>query len=88
VTLQVVHTNDRVMMTVTDNGPALDASALGRLEHLLRRGTEGGLVRATQHGLGLPIVAEIARALRIDIEVGAGHGGAGIAFKMALPPLS
>jgi two-component system sensor histidine kinase TctE len=88
VTLQVVQTNDRVMMTVTDNGPELDASALGRLEHLLRRGTEGGLVRATQHGLGLPIVAEIARALRIDIEVGAGHGGAGIAFKMALPPLS
>ncbi|MBD3764281.1 MAG: sensor histidine kinase [Rhodobacterales bacterium] len=85
VTLIARETGAEARLTVIDDGPGLPADRRARLAQprgpLAEPGPGGGL------GLGLSIVAEIARAFDGQLVLEAGPGGRGLAAELRLPLL-
>jgi two-component system sensor histidine kinase TctE len=82
VTVRLEATDRGPRLSVTDNGPPLGPEGVERLRQRLRAGAGGGQVRTGPHGLGLPIVAEIARALALDLALGPGPDGRGLSVRV------
>jgi len=77
VTVELVHADDSVRLSVIDNGPGLSAEERQRL---LRRGVRGmNAERLGQGaGLGLAIVAKFAQVMQAQFELGDAPGGHGL----------
>jgi two-component system sensor histidine kinase TctE len=74
-----------VRLSVTDTGFPLSDQDLARFHDRLDTGIGATGFRAGRHGLGLPIVAEISRALGASLSVGRGPGGLGLDVSVILP---
>ena len=85
VTVQVAERSEAVEVAVEDTGPALPDDRLTHIRAVLEGPpvTEGA--RATQHGLGLLIVRDIAAALGADLTVTAGPEGRGLRIAALFP---
>jgi two-component system sensor histidine kinase TctE len=84
ITVEVGEQGDGgVQVTVVDSGPPVSDAQLDLLRSRLVPGSGG--VRTGTRGLGLPIVAEIARALRAEVRLDRGPGGRGLLWTVLLP---
>lgn len=76
---------DRLRLAVTDTGPPLAGADLAVLRARFAAPEGPGAVRAGTRGLGLHIVAEIARALQAEVRLDPGPDGRGLAIAVTLP---
>ena len=86
-TMGTVHLQDRdgLRLGVIDTGPTPEETQLGVLRSRLSPDDGSGLVRTGTRGLGLYIVAEIARALGAGMTLDPGPDGRGLAIFALLP---
>lgn len=88
-TMVTVHVRDRgaegVWVQVEDTGPPLPEAELAALRARLDPGHDPGEARLGRRGLGLHIVAEIARALGAEPGLERGAGGRGLVVWVRLP---
>lgn len=85
VTVQVRQAGpDRVTVTVVDTGRGVPEALFNLLQQRMIA-DDGGDVRTGTRGLGLHIVAEIARALKVDLELERGQDGVGLEWRIGLP---
>jgi signal transduction histidine kinase len=82
IVVEVGRRPDQVTVCVRDNGHGLDPAQAQRLVEPFARGTSSGQGR--RFGLGLALVAEVARAHGGRLEVD-GEPGRGAAFTLVLP---
>lgn len=73
------------VLSVADTGPPVSDAQLVALRARLDPAPAGAQVRTGSHGLGLHIVAEIARALSARVRVDRGEAGRGLVWTVALP---
>jgi signal transduction histidine kinase len=78
-------TNGRAVLTVTNTGPVIPGSEVGRLFQPFQRLDPGRTHRGDGHGLGLSIVRGIATAHGAAITARPRPGG-GLAIDIAFPP--
>ena len=83
VTVEVGQHGDAVLLTVTDNGPGIDAAQRARL---VRRWAQGqaGVARGEGAGLGLSIVSRYAALLGGNLSLEAGPDGRGLSVVLRL----
>ncbi|WP_429249989.1 ATP-binding protein [Paraburkholderia sp. GAS333] len=82
IEVAVQHADDRVQVTVRDDGPGVAADDLARLTNRFFRATGN---QATGSGLGLSIVARIAEHFGASLRMGAGIGERGLAVEVSFP---
>lgn len=82
IEVAVRHADDRVQLTVRDDGPGVAPGDLARLTHRFFRATGN---QATGSGLGLSIVARIAEHFGASLHLGAGIGERGLAVEVSFP---
>lgn len=82
IEVAVEHDNDRVQVTVRDDGPGVAPDDLARLTSRFFRATGN---QATGSGLGLSIVARIAEHFGARLRLGAGIGERGLAVEVSFP---
>lgn len=82
IEVAVRHTDDRVRVTVRDDGPGVAPGDLARLTHRFFRATGN---QATGSGLGLSIVERIAEHFGASLHLGAGIGEQGFAVEVSFP---
>ncbi|REE19123.1 two-component system sensor histidine kinase QseC [Paraburkholderia sp. BL27I4N3] len=82
IEVAVQHAQDRVQVTVRDDGPGVEASDLDRLTNRFFRATGN---QATGSGLGLSIVARIAEHFGASLRLGKGIGERGLAVEVSFP---
>ncbi|CAN7706902.1 ATP-binding protein [Caballeronia sp. dw_19] len=82
IEVDVHHADDRVQLTVRDDGPGV---AQGDLAHLTNRFFRATGTQASGSGLGLSIVARIAEHFDASLHIGAGIGGRGLAVQLSFP---
>ncbi|CAB3780261.1 Sensor protein QseC [Paraburkholderia ultramafica] len=82
IEVAVKHADDRVQVTVRDDGPGVAADDLARLTNRFFRATGN---QATGSGLGLSIVARIAEHFGARLRLGAGIGERGLAVEVSFP---
>ncbi|WP_025602773.1 ATP-binding protein [Burkholderia sp. WSM2230] len=73
---------DRVLVSVRDNGPGVAPADLHRLTNRFFRATGN---QATGSGLGLSIVARIAEHFGATVQLGTGLEGRGLAVEVSFP---
>jgi two-component system sensor histidine kinase QseC len=82
IEVAVQHAEDRVQVTVRDDGPGVAAGDLDRLTNRFFRATGN---QATGSGLGLSIVARIAEHFGASLCLGKGIGESGLAVEVSFP---
>nr|WKF55756.1 Sensor protein QseC [Paraburkholderia busanensis] len=82
IEVAVRHADNRVCLTVRDDGPGVAAGDLDRLTNRFFRATGN---QATGSGLGLSIVARIAEHFGADLRLGAGIGARGLSVEVSFP---
>ncbi|HEX7910009.1 MAG TPA: ATP-binding protein [Paraburkholderia sp.] len=82
IEVAVRHTDDRVQVTVRDDGPGVAPGDMARLTHRFFRATGN---QATGSGLGLSIVARIAEHFGASLHLGTGIGEQGLAVEVSFP---
>jgi two-component system sensor histidine kinase QseC len=82
VEVAVHHADERVELTVRDDGPGVEPDDLARLTNRFFRATGN---QATGSGLGLSIVARIAEHFGASLQLGAGIGQRGLAVGVSFP---
>ncbi|PRY01132.1 ATP-binding protein [Paraburkholderia sp. BL25I1N1] len=82
IEVAVQHAQDRVQVTVRDDGPGVEAGDLDRLTNRFFRATGN---QATGSGLGLSIVARIAEHFGASLRLGKGIGEHGLAVEVSFP---
>jgi len=82
IEVAVRHMDDRVQVTVRDDGPGVAPGDLARLTHRFFRATGN---QATGSGLGLSIVARIAEHFGASLHLGTGIGEQGLAVEVSFP---
>jgi two-component system sensor histidine kinase QseC len=82
IEVAVQHAEDRVQVTVRDDGPGVAAGDLDRLTNRFFRATGN---QATGSGLGLSIVARIAEHFGASLRLGKGIGESGLAVEVSFP---
>lgn len=82
IALGVTIEDARAVLTVSDDGPGIDASLAPRLFTRFARGDEG---HGDGAGLGLAIVREIVGLHRGELQASAGEGGKGLCIRIAFP---
>jgi two-component system, OmpR family, sensor histidine kinase QseC len=82
VEIHVTVVDDRLVVTVVDDGPGIDMAERPRLFQRFQRGREN---QVSGSGLGLAIVASAARQLGAVISARAGLAGLGVAFVVDIP---
>jgi two-component system sensor histidine kinase QseC len=82
IEVAVQHAEDRVQVTVRDDGPGVAPGDLDRLTNRFFRATGN---QATGSGLGLSIVARIAEHFGASLRLGAGIGEHGLAVEVSFP---
>jgi signal transduction histidine kinase len=75
VDIEVAARDGRASLTISNTGPVMPAEEVGRLLEPFRRVTRDRVGHAGGHGLGLSIVAAIARAHRANLDVRARPAG-------------
>jgi signal transduction histidine kinase len=84
VAVDVAHDQDRVIVTVRDDGPGFSEESKRRAFHRFFRGSEEGRT-ADGAGLGLALVLRVAQLHRGSVEIVPGiEGGAGVALDLPL----
>jgi signal transduction histidine kinase len=82
IDVRIEHETKRWLLSISDEGPGIPPeerlAAFQRFNRLHANDREGA-------GLGLPIVADIARRLEIEIRLLVPTWGAGLRFEMAIP---
>ena len=77
---------DSVRLTVSDNGPGINAEVKSRVfERFYRVGGDRHASGSSGCGLGLSIVEHIAELHRASISMSEGEGGIGLAFTVVFP---
>ena len=76
---------DGIRLAVIDAGPRISDADLALLLARFDPASRSGEARTGTRGLGLHIVAEIARALRADMQLERGENGQGLAWSVRLP---
>lgn len=84
VTVQVSQTSSDVLITVVDTGPKVPEALVTLLRDRISPDQNRGEVRTRTRGLGLHIVAEIARALQADLALNLGANGDGLVWTVRL----
>ncbi len=85
VVIEVTHADDRVTITVRDDGPGFTEESKRRAFHRFFRGLEEGRPSADGAGLGLALVLRVAQLHEGSVEIVAGiERGAGIAMHLPL----
>lgn len=85
VVIEVTHAQDRVIVTVRDDGPGFTEESKRRAFHRFFRGSEEGRPSADGAGLGLALVLRVARLHEGSVEIVPGvDGGAGVAIALPL----
>jgi signal transduction histidine kinase len=79
------HGGHGLRLSVIDAGPPLPDATLAALRVRLLPSPGPAEMRSGTRGLGLHIVAEIARALRADLDLDRGPEGSGLAVTVTLP---
>jgi two-component system sensor histidine kinase QseC len=82
IEVAVRRAEDRVELTVRDDGPGVAPDDLARLTHRFFRATGQ---QATGSGLGLSIVARIAEHFGARLHLGTGIGNGGLAVELSFP---
>ncbi|WP_233849167.1 ATP-binding protein [Paraburkholderia sp. HD33-4] len=82
IEVAVRHDDERVQLTVRDDGPGVAPDDLARLTSRFFRATGN---QATGSGLGLSIVARIAEHFGASLQLGAGIGNQGLAVRVSFP---
>ncbi|MBC8749451.1 MULTISPECIES: ATP-binding protein [Paraburkholderia] len=82
VEVAVQRADERVQVSVRDDGPGVAPADLARLTNRFFRATGN---QATGSGLGLSIVARIAGHFGASLQLGAGIGGRGLAVQVSFP---
>lgn len=82
IEVAVRRADDRVQLTVRDDGPGVAPDDLARLTHRFFRATGQ---QATGSGLGLSIVARIAEHFGARLHLGTGIGSGGLAVELSFP---
>jgi two-component system sensor histidine kinase QseC len=82
IEVAVRHADDRVQLTVRDDGPGVAPDDLTRLTNRFFRATGN---QATGSGLGLSIVARIAEHFGARLHLGTGIGERGLAVEVSFP---
>ncbi|WP_094779358.1 ATP-binding protein [Paraburkholderia ribeironis] len=82
IEVAVRHADDRVQVSVRDDGPGVSSDDLARLTHRFFRATGN---QATGSGLGLSIVARIAEHFGASLRLGKGIGDRGLAVEVSFP---
>jgi two-component system sensor histidine kinase QseC len=82
VEVAIQHTDDRVQVTVRDDGPGVAPDDLARLTNRFFRATGN---QATGSGLGLSIVSRIAEHFGASLRLGTGIGDRGLAVEVTFP---
>ena len=82
IEVAVRHADDRVQLSVRDDGPGVAPDDLARLTNRFFRATGN---QATGSGLGLSIVARIAEHFGARLRLGAGIGEQGLAVEVSFP---
>jgi two-component system sensor histidine kinase QseC len=82
IEVAVRRAEDRVELTVRDDGPGVAPDDLARLTHRFFRATGQ---HATGSGLGLSIVARIAEHFGARLHLGTGIGNRGLAVELSFP---
>jgi two-component system sensor histidine kinase QseC len=82
IEVAVRRADDRVQLTVRDDGPGVAPDDLARLTHRFFRATGQ---QATGSGLGLSIVARIAEHFGARLHLGTGIGNGGLAVELSFP---
>ncbi|KAA1012018.1 HAMP domain-containing protein [Paraburkholderia panacisoli] len=82
IEVAVRHADDRVQLTVRDDGPGVAPDDLARLTSRFFRATGN---QATGSGLGLSIVARIAEHFGARLHLGTGIGERGLAVEVSFP---
>jgi two-component system sensor histidine kinase QseC len=82
IEVAVRRAEDRVQLTVRDDGPGVAPDDLARLTHRFFRATGQ---QATGSGLGLSIVARIAEHFGARLHLGTGIGNGGLAVELSFP---
>lgn len=85
VTVALDRRVDQPCISVTSSGPPVDPARLARISQTLSAAHGPLAARATEHGLGLHLVREIAGALGIVMEVRAASGGLQISATLQGP---
>lgn len=85
VTVLLEDNGSGLRLSVIDSGPALPDTTLAALRARLLPTPEPSEMRSGTRGLGLHIVAEIARALRAGLDLDRGPEGRGLAVTVTLP---
>lgn len=76
----------RPVIGVASDGPAIDAARLDHIAQTLSAAHGPLATRATEHGLGLHLVREIAGALGIALQASPAGGGLQISATLPAPP--
>jgi two-component system sensor histidine kinase TctE len=87
-TVVTVHVGPGPCLRVEDTGPALPDATFETLKGRLTPDRAAEEARLGTHGLGLHIVAEIARALQAEIALDRGADGIGLAVTVRLPAMA
>jgi two-component system sensor histidine kinase QseC len=82
IEVAVQHAEDRVQVSVRDDGPGVAPDDLDRLTNRFFRATGN---QATGSGLGLSIVARIAEHFGASLRLGAGIGERGLTVEVSFP---
>jgi two-component system sensor histidine kinase QseC len=82
IEVDVHHVQDRVQLTVRDDGPGV---ARDDLAHLTNRFFRATGTQASGSGLGLSIVARIAEHFDASLHLGVGIGGRGLEVQLSFP---
>ena len=82
IEVAVQHADDRVQVSVRDDGPGVAPDDLDRLTNRFFRATGN---QATGSGLGLSIVARIAEHFGASLRLGAGIGERGLLVEVSFP---
>lgn len=82
IEVAVRHMDDRVQVTVRDDGPGVAPGDMARLTHRFFRATGN---QATGSGLGLSIVARIAEHFGASLHLSTGIGEQGLAVEVSFP---
>jgi two-component system sensor histidine kinase QseC len=82
IEVAVQHADDRVQLTVRDDGPGVADGDLARLTNRFFRATGN---QATGSGLGLSIVARIAEHFGASLRLGAGIDERGLGVEVSFP---
>jgi signal transduction histidine kinase len=85
IVIEVTHVDDRVTITVRDDGPGFTEESKRRAFHRFFRGLEEGRHSADGAGLGLALVLRVAQLHEGAVEIAPGiDGGAGVAMHLPL----